>query len=52
MGPSTVDIFTNDLANGFEGMVTKFTKDTKLGGVADALEDRISIQNDLDEMEK
>ena len=32
-------------------MLVKFEDDTKLGGIANTLEDRNKIQNDLDRME-
>lgn len=40
--------FINDLDNGIESTLIKVSDDTKLGGVASSLEDRISIQSDLD----
>ena len=33
-------------------MLVKFADDTKLGGIANTLEDRNKIQNDLDRMEQ
>uniref|UniRef100_A0A674JM42 Reverse transcriptase domain-containing protein n=1 Tax=Terrapene triunguis TaxID=2587831 RepID=A0A674JM42_9SAUR len=52
LGPALFNIFINDLDNGIESTLIKFADDTKLGGVASALEDRIKIQNDLDKLEK
>ena len=45
------NIFINDLDEGVQGMLIKFADDTKLGGIANTLEDRNKIQNDLDRME-
>ena len=39
------------LDEGIESMLITFAEDTKLGGVANAPEDRIKIQNDLDGLE-
>ncbi|CAM4569741.1 unnamed protein product [Caretta caretta] len=52
LGLVLFNIFINDLDNGIESTLIKFAKDTKLGGVASALEDRIKMQNDLDKLEK
>uniref|UniRef100_A0A674ICA9 Reverse transcriptase domain-containing protein n=4 Tax=Terrapene triunguis TaxID=2587831 RepID=A0A674ICA9_9SAUR len=52
LGPALFNIFINDLDIGIESTIIKFADDTKLGGIATALEDRVIIQNDLDKLEK
>uniref|UniRef100_A0A8C4Y200 Macro domain-containing protein n=1 Tax=Gopherus evgoodei TaxID=1825980 RepID=A0A8C4Y200_9SAUR len=52
LGLVLFNIFIIDLDNGIDSTLTKFADDTKLGGVASALEDRIKIQNDPDKLEK
>uniref|UniRef100_K7F130 Reverse transcriptase domain-containing protein n=1 Tax=Pelodiscus sinensis TaxID=13735 RepID=K7F130_PELSI len=52
LGLALFNIFINDLDTGIESTLIKFGDDTKLGGVATNLEDRIIIQNDLDKLEK
>ncbi|CAM5075370.1 unnamed protein product [Eretmochelys imbricata] len=52
LGRVLFNIFTSDLDNGIRSTLLKSEDDTKLGGVASALEDRIKIQNDLDKLEK
>ncbi|CAM5160171.1 unnamed protein product [Natator depressus] len=52
LGPVLFNIFINGLDNGTESTLIKFVDDTKLGGVANTLEDRIKTQNDLDKLEK
>lgn len=44
-------IFTNDLENGIECILSKFANDTNLNGVADVVEGRIRIDNDLYKLE-
>ena len=44
------NIFINDLDEGVQGMLVKFVEDTKFGGIANTLEDRSKIQNDLDSL--
>lgn len=41
----------NNLDNGMENVLIKFADDTKLGGVASTLEDRIQILNNFDILE-
>ena len=51
LGPVLFNIFINDLDTGIEGALIKFAEDTKLGGIANTLEDRLNIQQDLDRLE-
>ena len=53
LGPLLFNIFINDLDGGVEGMLIKFAhyRYTKVGGVANATEDRIRIQIDLNRLE-
>ena len=51
LGPVLFNIFINDLDEGVQGMIIKFADNTKLNKIANALEDRNKIQNDLDRME-
>ena len=45
------NIFINDLDQGIHGMLIRFVDNTKLGGIANTLEDRNKIQNDFDRLE-
>ena len=45
------NIFINSLDEGMQGMLIKFADDTTLGGIANTLEGRNKIQNDLDRLE-
>ena len=51
LGPVLFDIFINDLDEGVQGVLVKITDDTKLGRIANTLEDRNKIQNDIDRIE-
>ena len=51
LGPVLFNNFTNDLDEGVQGMLVRFAYDTKLGRIVNTLEDRNTIQNDLDRME-
>ena len=51
MGPVLFNIFINDLDDGIEGALIRFADDTKLGGIANTLEDKLNFQKDLDRLE-
>uniref|UniRef100_A0A670HT18 Reverse transcriptase domain-containing protein n=1 Tax=Podarcis muralis TaxID=64176 RepID=A0A670HT18_PODMU len=51
LGLVLFNIFINDLGDGLKGILIKFAGDTKLGGVANTPEDRITLQNDFDRLE-
>ena len=46
-----LNIFLNDLNEGVQRMLVKFADDTKLSAIANTLEDRNKIQNDLDRLD-
>ena len=46
------NIFTNDLADGADCMLRKFSDDTKMGAAADTLGGHASIQRDVNSLEK
>ncbi|KAF7247973.1 RNA-directed DNA polymerase from mobile element jockey [Varanus komodoensis] len=52
LGPVLFNIFINDLDEEVQGKIIKFADDTKLGRIANTLEDRMKIQGDLDKFER
>ncbi|KAK4818046.1 hypothetical protein QYF61_004573 [Mycteria americana] len=52
VSPILFNIFINELVDGAERAFSKFSDDTKLGGVADTPEGRAVIQKDLNRLEK
>ncbi|KAF7248292.1 Retrovirus-related Pol polyprotein from type-2 retrotransposable element R2DM [Varanus komodoensis] len=50
LGPGLFNIFINDLDEEVQGKIIKSADDTKLGGIANILEDRMKMQGDLDKL--
>ncbi|KAJ7425651.1 hypothetical protein WISP_22642 [Willisornis vidua] len=51
LGSELFSIFINDLDSGLEGILSKFTDDTKLGAAVESLEGTETLQRDLDKLE-
>lgn len=52
LGPIVFKSLVNDLGEGVEGIVVKFTDYIKLEGMANALEPKEKIQKDLNRLEQ
>ena len=49
-GPLLLMIFINDLDENLVGMVSKFTDDTKIGGIVDSEKGYLGLQQDLGQL--
>ena len=47
---SLFTLFINDLDNGIEIHVSKFSDDTKLGSIVDSVDDNIKLQREIDRL--
>jgi len=50
--PRLSNVFINDLDDGTESVLCKFTGAPRLGGMVDTLEKSVALQRDLDKPEK